>query len=92
MATIKKSDVVDALKEQGIEFDPAAKVATLQGLLPADHPLADATVAATPAPKVDADRQARWDGFLASAREVNPERFDRQKENGEFNTIPDSFK
>ena len=37
------------------------------------------------------DRQLRWEAFLVKAREVNPERFDRQKENKEFEKIPDSW-
>lgn len=42
------------------------------------------------APKVDADRQARWDAFLVKAEKDNAT-FDLQKANGEFETIPDSF-
>lgn len=37
------------------------------------------------------ERETRWEAFLVEARKVNPERFDRQKENGEFETIPNSF-
>jgi len=36
-------------------------------------------------------RQERWEAFLVKARKVNPERFDAQKEAGEFDVIPDSF-
>lgn len=39
-----------------------------------------------------ATREERWTAFLASARRVNPARFDAQKENKEFDVIPDSFK
>jgi hypothetical protein len=40
---------------------------------------------------VDPARQARWDAFLAKARLLNPERFDAQKANKEFDKIPDKF-
>lgn len=43
------------------------------------------------APKIDANRQAKWDAFLEEARKVNPVRFDAQKENGEFDVIPNDF-
>lgn len=36
-------------------------------------------------------RQEAWDAFLAKARELNPERFDAQKANGEFDKIPEDF-
>lgn len=38
------------------------------------------------------EREKRWEAFLVEARKVNPERFDWQKANGDFNSIPDSFK
>jgi hypothetical protein len=39
-----------------------------------------------------ATREQRWAAFLASARRVNPVRFDLQRENKEFVVIPESFK
>lgn len=36
-------------------------------------------------------REARWAAFLIEARKVNPARFDAQKDNHEFDAIPDSF-
>ena len=37
------------------------------------------------------ERQVRWEAFLVEARKVNPVRFDAQKANKEFDTIPESF-
>ncbi len=42
-------------------------------------------------PTVSPEREARWEAFLTKARLVNPARFDAQKANHEFDTIPDSF-
>lgn len=36
-------------------------------------------------------RQARWEAFLEKAEKENP-LFKWQKDNGDFDTIPDSFK
>lgn len=84
MANVTKKAVTAALTEQGIEFDSAASIPALQGLLPAGHPLAAATVVEAPKAKVDGELKADWEAFLAGARKVNPERFDRQKAAGEF--------
>lgn len=103
MAT--KAKLSEKLTAAGVAHDPEDTVKNLQALVDA-IPAPDATPAATdpaaPAPDAtpapvatgkaaNADRQARWDAFLADARTVNPARFDRQKENGEFDTIPASF-
>ncbi len=34
------------------------------------------------------ERELAWTAFLERARKVNPVRFDAQKANGEFDTIP----
>lgn len=47
-------------------------------------------VAATPK-KVDPERQSRWQAFLAKVEAQNPRQFAIDKENGEHDTIPDSF-
>lgn len=48
-------------------------------------------------PKVDSELQAAWEKFLAVAEEQRKRDgtlhiFEEQKERGEFDTIPDSFK
>lgn len=42
------------------------------------------------APK-EGNRAARWKIFLETARAQNPVKFEIKEENGEFDTIPDSF-
>ena len=84
MAT--KADISAKLTGLGIAHDPKAPVATLQALLPKDEGADTAEVGA-----LGATREARWAAFLAEARKVNPDRFDRQKEAGEFDKIPDQF-
>lgn len=37
------------------------------------------------------EREMRWAAFLEKARLQNPTVFDMQKENGEFDTIPENF-
>lgn len=54
-------------------------------------PVAPITPVTAPA-KNTPERKARWEAFLVKAREINPERFDAQKANKEFDTIPDDFK
>lgn len=78
-----KADISKKLTELGIVHDPKATVATLQALLPAEEGASVGALGAT--------REERWEAFLVEARKVNPERFDRQKANKEFDTIPDSF-
>lgn len=41
--------------------------------------------------KPPSDREQRWAAFLERARKVNPVRFDRQKANHEFDSIPDNW-
>lgn len=55
-------------------------------------PTAPATPVA-PVPTVDSERQARWQDFLAKARDQREDKtiFDAQMKRGEFDTIPDSF-
>lgn len=75
MATAAEKEAAKAEKE-------AAKLAAA-----AEKEAATTTDAAEP----KSARQARWEAFLVEARKVNPERFDRQKDNGEFDTIADTF-
>ena len=78
-----------ATKKEKVAADVAGSV----------EPEASATgpvASTTKAPKVDADRQARWDAFVAKAEEQATENgtlaiFNAQKERGEFDKIPDSF-
>ena len=92
MAKITKKDLSAALTKLGVPHDSSASIPALKGLLPAGHELLGETISSNPPQEVDSERKARWDAFLATAREVNPARFDRQKENGEFDEVPDSFK
>lgn len=41
--------------------------------------------------KVNPEREARWEAFLAEAEEANPEKFAVKNKNGEFEKIPSSF-
>jgi len=38
------------------------------------------------------EREARWEKFLANYAQKNPVKFASKKKNGEFDSIPDSFK
>lgn len=82
-----KADMSAQLKAAGVAHDPTAPVATLKALVDA-LPENKGVVTETDGQS----REDRWAAFLVEARKVNPERFDRQEANGEFKTIPDSFK
>lgn len=90
-----KADIVAELKSRGVEFDPKAPVSTLQPLLdahlPDDHALKGASVKDDPKPKVDAERQARWEVFCAKVRVQNPTQYDERAAKGEFDAPPESW-
>lgn len=41
--------------------------------------------------EVKSDRQVRWEAFLAKYEKSNPAKFESRKQEGKFNSIPDSF-
>lgn len=85
MAKRASSTKTAAPAEVGAASTAVDQTAAIPAVVPAE-------TAASVTPKGAAtEREVRWDAFLVKAREVNPERFDRQKQNGEFDTIPDSF-
>ena len=91
-----KEEIKTKLTDLGIVFDEDASKADLEALLPAEEAEADAEeglkeeeIKTKPE---SGDREARWEAFLASYQASNPVKFASKQANGEFESIPGSFR